>query len=200
MTSAPHKICTAGLLLGISISSCAWAEGLRVQGLVGATKIDEDEIEFSEVDGLDANAAEAADIPTMFTAGVVGQQTLSGLYVPTQVGVEFGVLVSFAAEDRDVRSVGGTAVISSDTSLVLGDLFLGVFVSQDIADEFRIYAAAGPLLMLGRIDGDFDSDDSRTRFDESETAVGGGGYARAGIEFNMNEGGTFGIGVRGFTA
>jgi hypothetical protein len=200
MTSTPRTICTVGAIIGIAISSCTWAGALRVQGLVGATKIDEDEIEFSEVEGLDPNAAEGVDLSTMFTVGAAGQYSLTGLESTTQVGIEFGLLVSYAADDRDVRSVGNTTVITIDNSLLLGDIFLGAFVSQEIADSFRIYAAAGPLLMLGRIDGDFDSDDSQNTLDDSETATGGGGYVRAGVELNINQGGAFGLGVRAFTA
>lgn len=197
-TSRISFILLATLLLDIHP---ALAEGLRVQGIVGATKIDDDEIEFKDLEELDEELQDEVDLPTMFTVGAAAQQSLGNTQAATQFGIESGILISFAKEKSNYRSNGNRTVVSIDTSLILGDLFLGVFLSQDFGEVMRIYAAAGPLLMLGRINGEFDDEDpSIRRVQEDENAVGVGGYARAGIEFAIAQGGTFGIGGRAFKA
>ena len=182
----------------------AQAGKLAVQGIVGATQIDEDEITFSDIDELEGLLGDGAELPTLFTMGAAGQQTIWGGEGATLAGLDYGGLFSFGGDDRDVRAHNGTAIINVDSSLMLLDLFFGLFVSQDIGGRVNLYGACGPLVMVGRITGDFVEreieEETDWELDESETAIGVGGYVRAGIEIHGKGSGSFGLGVRGFTS
>jgi hypothetical protein len=198
-----HKTLIFGGLL-ISCSCSFATAGERVaQGFIGATKIDEDELVFKDIPGIDT--AEA-DLPTMFTVGAAAQELIWGEPEMLQAGFEYGMLVSFAADDRDVAgsSRSGTLFVNVDNSLLLADLFLGVTLRKDFLSGPSLYAGAGPLLMFGRVSADFEEHESEHRLgydsDESEEGVGAGGYVRAGLEFRLSDGGTMGIAVRGFTS
>lgn len=197
-------VISIGLTWAVLGIFAAQAERL-VQGLVGATLIDEDEIVFSNISELDEAVAEGADLSTLFTVGasameILGESAGGGL----QAGVEVGFTFSFGADDRDVAggSGSGAVVVNVDSFLLLSDVFFGVFLRKETSNGTSLYAGAGPLLMFARITGDFVERDDRSglNIDESETAFGGGGYVRAGVEFPWKTGGTFGIGVRAFTA
>jgi hypothetical protein len=192
------------MVLGLTTAVSVQAQNIGVQGLVGATKIDEDEITFNDIEGLDDEVANGADLPTLFTVGGAGQQTFWGGNGGTHVGLDYGGLFSFGGDDRDVIAGNGKAIVNVDSSIMLLDLFVGVFASQDIAGRLRIYGACGPLLMLGRITGDFVEREvereTGLNIDESESAAGVGGYARAGVELLGQGGSSFGLGVRAFTS
>ena len=189
----------------VGLSSSVWAER-SVQGLVGATKIDEDEIVFNDIPGLDEAVAEGADLPTLFTAGASVMEYLWGSEDTIRSGIEYGVLVSFGSDDRDVAGSSGSGVIvvNVDSSLWLTDVFAGLFIQKQFDGGPSLYVGGGPLLMIGGISGDFVERDVEDRsgldLDESDTAFGAGGYVRAGIEFPWKTGGTFGLGVRAFTS
>ena len=173
-----------------------------VQGIVGATSIDEDEIVFNGVEGLDPNDA-SSELPTLWTVGVASQQAAWGNPETTLAGFEGGLLMSFGSDNRNVTAGNGTAIITVDESIVLGDLFFGLFLSQRLGGA-RFYTGIGPVVMYGRVTGDFNErglDNSQQIIrEETESSWGMGGYARAGLEFDWATGGTFGIGVRGFYA
>jgi hypothetical protein len=199
------KSISIGLTWAVLGMFAAQAERL-VQGLVGATQIDEDEIVFSNIPELDEAVAEGADLSTLFTVGASAMEILGESDRALQTGVEVGFTFSFGGDDRDVAGGGGSGVVvvNVDSSLLLSDVFAGVFLRKETGNGTSLYVGAGPLLMFARITGDFVERDVEDRsglsLDESETAFGVGGYVRAGLEFPWKTGGTFGIGVRAFTA
>jgi hypothetical protein len=194
------------ILTGLVVSSSCNLVSAReriVQGFVGATKIDEDELVFKDLPEIDTADA---DIPTMFTVGAAMQELIWGEPERLQAGFECGLMLSFGGDDRDTAasSRSGTVVVNVDNFLMLTDIFLGVTLRREFASGPSLYAGAGPILMFGHISGDFEEREveDRTGFDmdESDTAFGAGGYARVGLEFRLGEGGTMGISVRGFTS
>jgi opacity protein-like surface antigen len=93
-------------------------------------------------------------------------------------------------------------VVVVDNRLVLTDLFIGGFVSTDLSRKARIYAGAGPMLLVGYYKIENEEEDTTTSTfieeDETESAVGAGLYARAGIEFRVSENTMLGLGIRAF--
>jgi hypothetical protein len=195
------------LILGGLLVTCACGFAVAgeriVQGLVGVTAIDEDELVFKDLPEIDTADA---DLPTLFTVGVSVQELIWGEPESLQLGFECGVLVSFGGDDRDVYggSRSGTVVVNVDNFLLLTDIFAGVTLRKDFAAGPSLYAGAGPLLLFGHISGDFEERKIEDRvgadWDEDDDAFGAGGYVRAGVEFRLGDGSTMGIAVRGFTS
>jgi hypothetical protein len=195
------------LILGGLLVTCscgfAVARERIVQGLVGATSIDEDELVFKDLPEIDTADV---DLPTLFTAGVSVQELIWGEPDSLQLGFECGVLVSFGGDDRDTSgsSGSGTVVVNVDNFLLLTDVFAGITLRRDFAAGPSLYAGAGPLLLFGHISGDFEEREVEGRvgldWDESDDAFGAGGYVRAGVEFRLGDGSTMGVAVRAFTS
>jgi len=173
------------------------------QGFIGFTSLDEDEIDFKEIDelkGLDLD--DKPDLSDLISIGGAGYSKLAGDQLG--LGVEYGGIFSGMVDDVDSKSGNGKVYVSADTSLFLLDLFLGPQVNAQLGDKVRLYCGAGPLLMIGYVSGDFKQreieEDYDIKVNENDTSVGAGGYARLGLEINTGRDSSLGIGVRGFTA
>lgn len=173
------------------------------QGFIGFTSLDEDEIDFKEIDGLDElDLDDKPDLSDLISIGGAGYSKLAGDQLA--LGVEYGGILSGMVDDVDSKSGNSAVVISADSSLFLLDLFLGPQVNAQLGDMVRLYCGAGPLLMIGYVSADFEQREIEEEFDidvdENDTAVGAGGYVRLGLEVNTGRDSSFGIGVRGFTS
>ena len=167
-----------------------------VQGLIGATFWDADEMTFRQAG---RGAVAESDLSTMPTIGGVWNGRLTE--ANAGLGWEIGGLVSWITDDADAAAANGVLVVAIDTSLVVTDLFLGLRLDTVIEDRLRLYASAGPVLLYGF------ADDERTEFaatggrtviiDDTESAFGVGGYARAGIEYRFGPVDYLGLQVRG---
>jgi len=173
----------------------------HVQGIVGATLWDEDDLTFTEVNDEDPSAVAESDLSTMPTIGAAWWGTFHGERLAK--GIEAGLLVSWMSDDASVAgsSGSGKAAVRIDTSLVLLDLFFGVHLNFRLGQNAHAYVAAGPLLMIGWADDEREEEIRSTgrtiRISESDNDVGAGVYGRAGLEFGINENDSMGIGVRG---
>jgi hypothetical protein len=101
-------------------------------------------------------------------------------------GVEAGAMFS---SDSDVRRFaaasgggGGAVAVSVDISSVLIDYYFGGFVSFEPADWLRIYSGAGPLLIYGLRETEPEASEGEETTTESESGLGAGLYARAGLD------------------
>jgi hypothetical protein len=86
---------------------------------------------------------------------------------------------------------GGTAVLV-DLDLLICDIYGGPFASLWIADKWRVYGAAGPLVQFVG----YDQDSGDELLDDGGSGFGTGWYARTGIEYFTAWGTSVGIGVR----
>ncbi len=169
----------------------------EVQGLIGATFWDEDEMTFQQAGG---GVVAESDLSRMPTLGGVWNGGLAE--AGSGLGWEIGGLVSWVTDDANVASVNGVGVVAIDTSLVVIDLFLGLRLDALFdEDRLRVYASAGPALMFGLADDERSeilATGSRTIIiDDSESSFGVGGYARAGIEYRFGLFDSVGVQVRG---
>lgn len=177
------------------------------QALIGFTSLDEDEIEFKEIDlkdiaGNDLDLDDKPDLSELISIGGVGYRKLAGDKIG--LGVEYGGIFSGMVDDMEAKSGNSAVVITSDSSLFLLDLFLGPQLNVQLGDKIRVYGGVGPSLMIGYVSADFEQREIEDEYDidinESDTAVGAGGYARLGVELITGRDSSFGIGVRGFTS
>jgi hypothetical protein len=173
------------------------------QYMFGYTALDEDDIDFKDIGKLeDLDLEDLPDLSDLVSFGGVSYHHLAG--DKFTVGVEYGGIFSGMVDDVDTYTRNGQARVTFDTSLFLLDLFVGPQANWWIGHRFRLYGGVGPLLMFGYVSADFKQREIEEEYDiklnESDTAVGFGGYARLGAEFVFGKGSSFGLGVRGFTA
>ena len=125
------------------------------QGFIGFTSLDEDEIEFKEMEGIeDFDPDDKPDLSELISIGGAGYSKLAGDQLG--LGIEYGGILSGMMDDMDSTSGNGKVYVSADTSLFLLDLFLGPQVNAQLGDKVRLYCGAGPLLMIGYVSGDFE--------------------------------------------
>jgi opacity protein-like surface antigen len=157
-----------------------------VQALIGAAEFSK--FEFENTDPSDPAATATADLSTMPALGFAGQYALGGDKV--EFGFDGGLLFSWDSDSETVALGNGTAVVVSDRSLLIVDLFFGGYASMILSDQFRIYGGLGPSLMWGEAD----YDDGL--LSENSSAFGVGYYLRAGGEFRLADRSFIGLGVR----
>jgi hypothetical protein len=172
------------------------------QFMFGYTALDKDEIDFDDI-ADDINLEDIPDLSDLISFGGAGYHHLAGSDKLT-LGVEYGGILSGMVDDVDTIAHNGKARVSFDTSLFLLDIFVGPQANLWLGERFRLYGGVGPLLMIGYISADLKEREIEEEYDikvnESDTAVGVGGYARLGGEFVLGGGSSLGLGVRGFTA
>jgi opacity protein-like surface antigen len=100
---------------------------------------------------------------------------------------------------------GGTLRVDLDNSLFLIELHLGGYVRGRVSDRITTYAAAGPMVMYGSHDVEDEHVESTSQPQTDGTVVirnsdssdiNVGYYARAGIDFAINDNQFLGLGVR----
>ena len=121
--------------------------------------------------------------------GVDAQKPLGGGIF--KYGFETGALFSI---DSDVRnfaassgSSGGKVAISVDVNSFLIDYFVGGYLSFEPAKWLRLNVGAGPLLIWSQWETEPDASTSDEVTYQSDSGLGVGVYARAGVDFFFTE-------------
>lgn len=189
--------------IGMVNAGPGYGKDAGAQFMFGYTALDDDEIEFNDIEGLeDLDLEDVPDLSDLVSIGGAGYHNLVGDRLC--LGIEYGGVLSGMVDDVDTIARNGHARVSFDSSLFLLDLFVGPEVNFWLGDRFRLYGGAGPLCMIGYISADFEDREIEEELDidlsEDDTAVGFGGYARLGAEFVFRGGSSLGLGVRGFNA
>ena len=125
--------------------------------------------------------------------GADGQQTLGGDTL--KYGWETGLLFSIDSDTRSWAasggSGGGTVIVAVDVNSIMIDYFLGGYAAIEPNDHFRLYAGAGPLLIWAKRETEPEESDEDYLTSTSESDLGVGLYARAGLDIFFND--QFGI-------
>ena len=116
--------------------------------------------------------------------GADGQQPLGG--DAFKYGWETGLLLSIDSDTRTWAasggSGGGTVAVAVDVNSIMIDYFLGGYLAIEPNDHFRLYAGAGPLLIWVKRDTDPEESAPDYITSQSESDIGAGLYARAGLD------------------
>lgn len=160
-----------------------------VQGLIGVVEFDDDDLDLDS--SLDAQVEDdSRTLPLL--GGAVQYPVVGG--PGFQFGFEGGGTIAWDSDTVRVATNGGTVIVRADNDLFLVDAFVGGYANLYMGRRFRIWAGAGPLLQWGSVDMDYD--DAGVPVDISDTGFGGGGYARAGLEFEFVPNTWAGLSVR----
>jgi opacity protein-like surface antigen len=145
------------------------------------------------------------DYNTMPIGGGVGQVLWGHV---AQYGFEGGGLISWQNDEVEFAGTNNTVLIRIDNSLFMMDAFMGGLVGLKPTKWLRLYAAAGPSIAWGYLDGeDNDPDNSSIvgngpngffaiDLDDSSSDFSFALYARAGIAIELNGGFTVGVSAR----
>lgn len=190
------------LLLLAHAASCAAAPSQRppwdrysylpsgyVSGILGVTDVDALELELSPSIGT-TTENETLTLPLI---AAHAQMPLK------QDGLQWGYEMGFAfgwEGDRDAVIIDtGTVLVQADNDLWLLDLSGGLWVGTWIAERFRVYAGAGPLVQFGSVDLELDTPINGLN-DLDESGIGYGYYSRIGVEVEIYPGTSAGFTAR----
>ncbi|MBN2161504.1 MAG: hypothetical protein JXR25_17480 [Pontiellaceae bacterium] len=169
-----------------------WVEDFTAQGLIGAVRFDH--LEFNIADSADARTTHLSTLPQI--GGAWGTLPIGERL---QFGLETAFLVGFQVDKINYLRLGGGGLqVSLSTTLWLFDLSGGAYANLylDEAKRVRLYAGAGPLMMYANYRNDRSFSDNSDSEVETYTAFGVGAYARAGVEYRVENFGMVGLAVR----
>lgn len=167
-----------------------------VQVWVGALQTEDESWRVIDpVNGQDA----AGDIGTLPFGGGAGQ-LLWGDGV-LQFGYEGGALASWKSETTAFHGTNNSAEVTIDGEFFMFGVFMGGVLSANLGRYVRVYVAGGPSATWAWLDDDEDLQVQPLQTNvivlgDSEDDVSFVAYGRAGVEFVVNTGFTFGASVR----
>lgn len=189
-------------LLSIAPAAAAEARGFAYfQGLLGAADFDEDQLTFTEPSLGQQDPDATNDLSTMPYLGFAGQYPLYGR--EHQIGIDASLLIGWHSDDTSIVAGNGQARVEIDSDLWLVDLAIGLYAQTMLGDRWRLYAAAGPMMLFGEYSHDTTEEDPtvtptvKTKNSSSDSAFGVGGYAKLGMEYRLSFDAFMGIAVRG---
>ncbi len=159
----------------------------NIQGFLGVLSLEEQDYQVDPVFADDVGS----DLDKLPTLGFALQKPLGGERI--QLGIEGGMS---AAWERDTAAfdTGGGVIVVGDNDLFLSEAFIGVYASILLGQKARIYAGAGPMLQYASAELEFEDGGTLEQLEES--GVGGGAYARIGIEYEFSPGSSAGFFIR----
>lgn len=189
------------LLFATSVAaSDAPAPEIYVQGWLGA--LDTDSESWSVTDP-ESGEDLLGDLGTLPFGGGAGQQLWgSGAW---QIGYEGGGLVTWKNDRTEFRGNNNALVMRIDNTFVAAGVFMGGVVSVTPFRPLRLYVAGGPSITWAWLFNDNDDDDDQVTppgsnvtidLNNSTNDVSVVPYARAGFEFVLDNGFTFGVSAR----
>jgi opacity protein-like surface antigen len=183
----------------------------RVQAYIGVMEID-DQTGSLQTDSREppANDPVEIDFANLFAIGIEVETPLRNRDSGLELGVNAGGGISWRGSDTEftgkVDEGGGTVAFRIDNEMLVLEGHIGGYLRAHLGKSADVYLGAGPAIIFAEHDVDDDEIDadelSQTGSgtiiigDDSASDVIIGFYARAGIEFNLDAGGQWGLGVR----
>ena len=201
-TIAALCLLTTILISGFAPSSLFAADNTFptfVQGMVGVAQFSEDDLTFTETSAVDGTTSHN-DLSQMPYVGLAFQRPFRGDAI-TQLGLDGGILFGWRAKNTRAVAGNGQIAVSIDSSLLLVDLSVGLFIKHSINERWRLYAAAGPAVVFGDYSDDTDEEilatAAVTTSSNSFSEFGAGFYGRAGFDYQFSPNAYVGVCVRG---
>jgi len=172
-----------------------------VQAFIGAAEFDEDQMTFSQAASDDSDTFTSNDLSSMPFLGFGGQYAFSE--GNSHFGLDGTILVGWRSRDSSISAGNGQAEVKLDTDLWLIDLAMGIYAQTIFGERWRLYAAAGPLMLFGEYSAESAEEDTevtpteKSESSASDSGFGIGGYARAGLEYRLVNNAFMGLCVRG---
>jgi hypothetical protein len=172
-----------------------------VQAFIGAAEFDEDQMTFSKASSDDPDASTTNDLSSMPFLGIGGQYAFSE--GNSHFGLDGTILVGWRSRNSSVSAGNGQAEVKLDTNLWLVDLAMGVYAQTIFGQHWRLYVAAGPLMLFGEYSEDSEEEElevtptEERKHSSSDSGFGIGGYARVGLEYRLANNAFMGLCVRG---
>ena len=121
--------------------------------------------------------------------GADGQKPLGGDYF--RYGWETGIFFSIDSDTRTWAASGGggggTVAVAVDVNSIMIDYFLGGYLSIEPNEHFRLYAGAGPLIIWAQRETESEASIPEYTVSGTESDIGAGLYARAGLDIFFND-------------
>jgi len=117
-----------------------------------------------------------------------------------EYGYETGANLTFDNEKNAWNAssgIGGDTVkVRFENKMFIFEYFAGGYIAYNFNDRFRIYGAAGPLLMYARKEFDPDKNNDEPWESETDSSLSAGLYGKIGFEAYINDQFAIGGGVR----
>jgi opacity protein-like surface antigen len=176
----------------------------QFQIFLGVLELDDQTGKWQDISDNDVDV----DFSSLPSGGVEGEYTYGRGWV--HWGLNPGGSIAWKNDDTNfsgslTNENGGTLRVDLDNSLFLFELHLGGYVRGRVSDRVTTYAAAGPMVMYGSHDVEDErvestsqpqADGSVVIRDTDSSDVNVGYYARAGIDFAINDRQQLGLGIR----
>jgi hypothetical protein len=172
-----------------------------VQVFIGAAQFNEDRMTFQKAADDDPGTVTTNDLSTMPYLGIGGQYAFAD--AESHIGLDATLLFGWRSHNSSVTAGNGQAYIYLDTELWMLDLAMGLYAQTILGDHWRIYAAAGPLMLFAGYTEDARQEDleasptETSKDSNTDSEFGIGGYARVGLEYQLQNGAFMGVCVRG---
>ena len=189
-------------LMGVAPATAAEELSLVFfQGLVGAASFDEDKLRVADPTLDDSDGLSSDNLSTLPCLGIAAQYAYNRK--PNHVGLDASLLYSWHSDSTSFVAGNGRARVDIDSDLWLLDLAIGVYAQTVLGEQWRLYGAAGPMMLYGEYSDDTSEEDVtvtptvKTESSGSDSAFGVGGYAKVGLEYQVSPGALVGVAVRG---
>ncbi len=202
MKQVLNALCIALMLALPAASVCAARDSgpkPLVQVYFGVLELDDQTGQWNTEDPVDV------DFSSLPTGGLETEYLFGHGWV--HWGLNPGASVSWKNDDTKVsgsltEQTGGTLLVELDNSLLLAEMHLGAYVRGRLAERVTTYGAAGPMIMYGSLEVNDErveplpSDGSVDVPDSNSNDINLGYYARAGIDFEIDDKQHLGLGIR----
>jgi len=172
-----------------------------VQVFIGAAQFNEDRMTFQKAADDDPDTITKNDLSTMPYVGIGGQYAFAA--AESHIGLDATLLFGWRSHNSSVTAGNGQAYVKLDTELWMLDLAMGLYAQTVLGDHWRLYAAAGPLMLFAGYTEDAEEEDleasptETSKDSNTDSEFGIGGYARVGAEYRLQNGAFMGVCVRG---
>ncbi len=211
-----QAVATSALIMAAGTPTLAQGSAYgdtRLQAYLGVMELDNQTGELQvNVDGGSAGDPVDIDFANLLYLGIDGETPMNKPNSGFEWGVNAGVSFGWEGGDTEfagrVNEGGGTVAFQIDNDMLVIEGHLGPYLRTHIGERVDFYLGAGPAIIYAEVDVDGENGEEATPSsittpngtlilgDSSDSDVVVGLYARAGLEFDMGGGRSWGLGMK----